>query len=580
MYYSAQQFNFADFNYPVPWSAYRGQPGCVQPGNASACATILDKYAPAVAMPTWLTALQNAWTGCIVMSTGVYDPPIALQTKTSVEVPTVTWAASSTSLDIAAAPIASANLASATSTPAATTPNTIPTPSDTLFTSGTGFVETTGPSYSSSTRNIGAIIASGLGSTDPPDPVVSASSISDNEQSGAATAASVDNASHGHGTSQPPSVLLTQLENSGTDVPPSATPPSGGPSGTLLDGHSMMPTSIISMAISAGLGTGSGPLSDSPANIVVSSVSSDPLSEIDLSAGSMSSISTAETSTNDLTSIDLPAASVSPTINALSVLAAATPTEDTGTAMEGFGSTALGLSSTLGTIASDTDPATASALSAFGNTPSESYSRDPASSDSPTSTPSLPDIFPSAEGPPDSAYLTNSMTTSVGASGFGPTASGLPIPGDDPAHVSPSHTSSGLETTGVVSTVGKSRLATSSQSLVLLAGSQTRTLSGITTTSGKTTSVGSSEPLAGGSTLALSEASTSELGATLQSAAYSFPASAQSSALGREASTTGTSVTSQSGSSSRRISDRTPFHLLVRRHFLASLIIPIVLQAI
>ncbi|KAF2168867.1 hypothetical protein M409DRAFT_20880 [Zasmidium cellare ATCC 36951] len=81
------QINFADFNYPIPASAY----SCAHPCEAScvdatctpqACSTIWDNFNPVMAIPTPVLDLQEAWKTCsFADENGVnwlFDPPIAL----------------------------------------------------------------------------------------------------------------------------------------------------------------------------------------------------------------------------------------------------------------------------------------------------------------------------------------------------------------------------------------------------------------------------------------------------------------------------------------------------------------------
>lgn len=95
-----ESLNLADMNYPVPWSAYRGQPACA---NVSACATISHSYVPQIALPSWLTGLQNVWRTCKVHSTGVYDPPQALAPAATMAGPVLSTADGESSISTTSA---------------------------------------------------------------------------------------------------------------------------------------------------------------------------------------------------------------------------------------------------------------------------------------------------------------------------------------------------------------------------------------------------------------------------------------------------------------------------------------------
>ncbi|KAK3116914.1 hypothetical protein LTR53_002210 [Teratosphaeriaceae sp. CCFEE 6253] len=86
-----QSMDLADMNYPVPWSAYAAMPGCAF--EPASCDTMSKDYMPQLVLPTWLTGLQLQWASCS-MSTGVYDPPVALSRQSQVDSPTVPTTAS------------------------------------------------------------------------------------------------------------------------------------------------------------------------------------------------------------------------------------------------------------------------------------------------------------------------------------------------------------------------------------------------------------------------------------------------------------------------------------------------------
>ncbi|KAK5113120.1 hypothetical protein LTR62_003699 [Meristemomyces frigidus] len=81
----SQSMNLADLNYPVPWSAWRGQEACAS--NVSICETISTSYRPDLVIATWLTELQDQWTTCVV-SAIVFDPPVALGQQAVLQLPT------------------------------------------------------------------------------------------------------------------------------------------------------------------------------------------------------------------------------------------------------------------------------------------------------------------------------------------------------------------------------------------------------------------------------------------------------------------------------------------------------------
>ncbi|KAK4565444.1 hypothetical protein LTR86_004061 [Recurvomyces mirabilis] len=96
-----QSMNLADLNYPVPWSAYRGQMLCAN--NMSACATISSPYMPELAIPIWLTEVQEQWTTCSVLA-NVYDPPQALSQVAQVQLPTIPASPTSATATVSATP--------------------------------------------------------------------------------------------------------------------------------------------------------------------------------------------------------------------------------------------------------------------------------------------------------------------------------------------------------------------------------------------------------------------------------------------------------------------------------------------
>ena len=70
--------NFADFNSPVPLSAYEGISFCY----FGECVTVGQfPYAPILAVPSAVRNLDPAWANCALAFNGVYDPPYALATE-------------------------------------------------------------------------------------------------------------------------------------------------------------------------------------------------------------------------------------------------------------------------------------------------------------------------------------------------------------------------------------------------------------------------------------------------------------------------------------------------------------------
>ena len=76
------QVNFADFNSPVPASAYRCQPECGNSvgGMTNYCTTIYDNFNPQVAYPTDVFKNRPEWKSCRIEYLGnvIHDPPTAL----------------------------------------------------------------------------------------------------------------------------------------------------------------------------------------------------------------------------------------------------------------------------------------------------------------------------------------------------------------------------------------------------------------------------------------------------------------------------------------------------------------------
>ncbi|KAK4500874.1 hypothetical protein PRZ48_009066 [Zasmidium cellare] len=157
------QVNFADYNSPVPYSAYACLPQCN--GGSSAfgttdlCSTIYDgDFKPILALPTDIVSLQPEWANCIFgdvydgMNT-IWDPPqalVAANTEAGVTVP-----------------VAKTTSASPASAPAQPTrqPTTTPSAAADMDPSASPSAASPGQGSSSSGQGIGGAIASGLGMT-------------------------------------------------------------------------------------------------------------------------------------------------------------------------------------------------------------------------------------------------------------------------------------------------------------------------------------------------------------------------------------------------------------------------------
>ncbi|KAL9079903.1 MAG: hypothetical protein Q9157_001242 [Trypethelium eluteriae] len=95
--YLAYPFNYADLNYPIPWSAYSGQSSChcvygtadpSIPIESCPCSTIVNSdYRPALVVPPQVRTLDPAWSHCAIPFGGFYDPPHALTAQGSADVP-------------------------------------------------------------------------------------------------------------------------------------------------------------------------------------------------------------------------------------------------------------------------------------------------------------------------------------------------------------------------------------------------------------------------------------------------------------------------------------------------------------
>lgn len=76
--------SYADFNTPIPFSAWIGQEMCEGPGDTWNCGVIYENnYRPQLAIPPEIRDLNPAWSGCQLWYAGLYDPPHALVQQSS-----------------------------------------------------------------------------------------------------------------------------------------------------------------------------------------------------------------------------------------------------------------------------------------------------------------------------------------------------------------------------------------------------------------------------------------------------------------------------------------------------------------
>ncbi|KAK5133908.1 hypothetical protein LTR08_007137 [Meristemomyces frigidus] len=81
---------YADFNNPVPWSAWNGQAQCNNEMGGYDCDVVYeDHYTPQLAIPPEINQLNAEWSDCQLWYGGLYDPPLALQPAESIAQPTV-----------------------------------------------------------------------------------------------------------------------------------------------------------------------------------------------------------------------------------------------------------------------------------------------------------------------------------------------------------------------------------------------------------------------------------------------------------------------------------------------------------
>lgn len=113
---AATKVNFADFNWPVPFSAYKDMGQCSEVEGQDTCHNMTLPLMPELALPTWLPDVFPAWKNCKPMPTGVYDPPWALQAVTAIQGPQMTLSGPSTSTFVSADPSKTVDPPFATST--------------------------------------------------------------------------------------------------------------------------------------------------------------------------------------------------------------------------------------------------------------------------------------------------------------------------------------------------------------------------------------------------------------------------------------------------------------------------------
>ncbi|GAB1739603.1 hypothetical protein NU219Hw_g4552t1 [Hortaea werneckii] len=81
--------SYADFQTPIPWSAWNGQEQCYNSYGGYYCDVIYEnKYRPQLAIPPEINMLNDDWKDCQLWYGGLYDPPLALQPAESIAMPT------------------------------------------------------------------------------------------------------------------------------------------------------------------------------------------------------------------------------------------------------------------------------------------------------------------------------------------------------------------------------------------------------------------------------------------------------------------------------------------------------------
>jgi hypothetical protein len=67
--------SYADFNTPIPWSAWNGQAYCQGPQDYYRCGIIYENgYRPQLAIPPGIRDLDPAWETCQLWYGGLWDP--------------------------------------------------------------------------------------------------------------------------------------------------------------------------------------------------------------------------------------------------------------------------------------------------------------------------------------------------------------------------------------------------------------------------------------------------------------------------------------------------------------------------
>ncbi|WPH03852.1 Hypothetical protein R9X50_00673500 [Acrodontium crateriforme] len=80
--------SYADFNEPVPWSAWKAQASC-EYGGVGCSIIYAGQYKPQLAIPPGIKKLNPEWEGCQMWYNGLWDPPLALQPVNSI--PPITY---------------------------------------------------------------------------------------------------------------------------------------------------------------------------------------------------------------------------------------------------------------------------------------------------------------------------------------------------------------------------------------------------------------------------------------------------------------------------------------------------------
>lgn len=82
--------NYADFNTPIPWSAWNGQNLCRGAWDNYYCTVINENYfRPQLAIPPQITELSPDFKDCQMWYNGLWDPPLALTERSEVLKPTL-----------------------------------------------------------------------------------------------------------------------------------------------------------------------------------------------------------------------------------------------------------------------------------------------------------------------------------------------------------------------------------------------------------------------------------------------------------------------------------------------------------